>query len=127
MSETRARRRIRKAVESRGCAVVSIEWEPWSAGAEMEGIHGGWHVITDAPLHPNTNYGNDAHGLSIEEVLADIDWTIRPADPCGCYPDDRSRHPLVPIKGDPEHPLHESDCRWFIAYRLPWWPKGDQS
>jgi hypothetical protein len=75
MAESRARQRIRKAVESRGYTVLAMEWEPWTPGGEKEGICGGWTV----------------------------------------------RHPLVSIKGDPQHPLHELGCRWFIAYRLPWW------
>lgn len=122
MSETRARRRIRQAVESRGYSVLSMEWEPWSPGGEKEGIRGGWVVHTDAPLFPNTNYGDEVMGLSVEEALADVDWTIRPTEPCDCYPNDRKgRHPAHTIKGDPQRPLHEPACRWFIRYRLPWW------
>lgn len=119
--ETRARQRIREAVETRGCRVLNIEWEPWGQAAEKEGIPGGWTVLTDAPLKPNTNYGDEVCGLSVEEVLADIDWTLRPTEPCVCYPNDRDRHPLVSIVGDPEHPLHEPTCRWYIAYQLRWW------
>lgn len=121
MSETRARRRIRKAVESRGYGVLDMEWEPIYHGGEMSGLSGGWTVTTDAAWIQNTNYGNEFIGLSVEEVLADIDCDHYRTPDCGCYPDDRRRHPLVPIKGDPQHPLHEPDCRWYINYRLPWW------
>lgn len=126
-TETRTRRRIRKAVESRGYSVVSIEWEPWGSAVEKGGIPGGWTVLTDAPFWPNANYGNDAMGLSIEEVLADIDWTFHRYTDCACHPEDREgRHPAHTIKGDPERPLHEPDCRWFIHYRLPWWRGAEE-
>lgn len=130
MSESRARRRIRKAVESRGFKVLSMDWEPWYPGGEMSGICGGWTVLTDRPLNANTNYGDEAGGLSVEEVLADIDWAFEPTKPCGCYPKYRSgRHPAHAIIGDPQFPLHEPSCRWYIRYRLPWWTTepGDQS
>lgn len=122
MDETRTRKRIRRAVESRGFRIQSIEWEPVYSGAEKEGLGGGWSVIVDPRYAANTYPGNDVCGLSVEEVLADIDWSLRPTEACDCHPDDRTRrHPLVPIKGDPEHPLHEPSCRWYIAYRLRWW------
>lgn len=121
--ETRARRRIRKAVESRGFKVTDMEWEPWGQAAEMCGIPGGWTVKTDAPFWERTNYGNECCGLSVEEVLAEIDWTFdRYTDDCGCYPDGREgRHPAHSLKDEPYRPLHEPDCQWFIAYSLPWW------
>lgn len=126
-TETRARRRIRKAVESRGYTVLDIEWEPWGAAAEKEGIPGGWTVLTTAPLHPNTNYGDEVYGLSVDEVLADIDWSIWPTEPCDCNPPGEfiasrlgSRY-----QGMPEWPIHRPDCRWHIAYRLSWWTQED--
>jgi hypothetical protein len=123
--ETRARRRIRKAVESRGYKVLNIEWEPIYQGGEMSGLSGGWTVTTDAPLKVHTNYGDEFIGLSVEEVLADIDCDLWRTPPCPCYPDDDPlRHPMVSTKNSPQHPLHEPDCRWFIAYRLPWWADG---
>jgi hypothetical protein len=118
-SETRARRRIRKAIESRGFTVESIEWEPWYDGGEMSGICGGWSVTTTEDFRPHTHPGNDVCGLSVEDTLADIDWSI-PAGPCACIRP-RHYHPSVPIKGDPQKPLHDPDCEWFIRYRLPWW------
>lgn len=125
-AETRTRLRIRKAIKSRGHNVISMDWEPWYPGGEMEGICGGWTVLTDAPLRPNTNYGDEVGGLSVEEVLAYVDWWWPPAEPCGCYPDDRpGRMPMTPLKDEPERPLHEPDCRWFIRYHLPWWPRVD--
>jgi len=124
LPESRARRRIRKAVESRGHSVLEMDYEPWYNAGEMAGIGGGWTVLTDAPLRPNTNYGDEVMGLSVEEVLADIDWWFSPPEPCDCYPDDREgRHPAHGIKGDPRHPLHEPSCRWFIRYHLAWWPR----
>jgi hypothetical protein len=103
MAESRTRRRIRKAVE-------------------MSGFCGGWTVTTDAPLKEHTNYGDEFCGLSVEEVLADIDCDLWRTPPCGCYPEDDEpfRHPL---NSRIQHPLHEPDCRWFIAYRLPWWTR----
>ena len=41
MTESRARRRIREAVESRGYAIESIEYEPWYNAGEKCGIGGG--------------------------------------------------------------------------------------
>ncbi len=122
MAETRARKRIRKAVETRGYDVVSIEWEPWYDGGEMSGICGGWTVMTNAPLWPNTNYGDDAYGLNIEEVIASIDWGIRPPESCDC-PEAQNPKPRSGSRyhGMPETPIHQPDCRWFIGYRLSWW------
>ncbi len=121
-TESRRRRRIREAVESRGHKVIEMNYEAWYDGGEMSGICGGWTVLTNAPLKPNTNYGDEVGGLSVEEVLADIDWWYPPAEPCDCYPDDRKgRHPAHNLRDEPERPLHEPTCRWFIRYRLPWW------
>lgn len=124
MSESRARQRIRKAVESRGFKVLSMDWEPWGQAMEMSGVQGGWMVITDHPLIPHTNYGDEVCGLSVEEVLADIDYQFAPTEPCGCYPENRQNtHPLIRLKGDPERPLHEPTCQWFIDYWMHWWTK----
>lgn len=120
MSETRTRRRIRKAVESRGFKVENLEWEaPYDAG---QGYGGGWTVVVDRPYALYTYPGNEMGGLSVDDALADIDWSLRPTEPCACYPNDRrGRHAALRIKGDPEHPLHEPACRWYIAYHLRWW------
>jgi hypothetical protein len=125
MSETRARRRIRKAVESRGYGVKSIEWEPVYYGGEMDGACGGWALTTDRPHVPNTYPGDDLYGFTVEMMLAEIDEWLRPAEPCACDQGirwgDRPRSPNRPLKGEPHRTLHEPDCRWHIAYRLPWW------
>lgn len=126
-AESRTRRRIRKAVETRGYSVLSMEYEAAYSAGEKMGMGGGWTVLTDAPLLPNTNSGDDFIGLNVEEVLADIDWDGGRKRPCDCYPEDCDRHPLVPIKGDPEHPLHEPDCVHHIAYRLPWWSRPERA
>lgn len=45
--ESRARRRIRQAVESRGYALVSLDYEPWYNAGEMCGIGGEWSCRLD--------------------------------------------------------------------------------
>ena len=122
MSEPRER--IRKAVESRGFKVESLTWEPVYNGGEMEGLCGGWTLIIDRPYNDYTCPGNDLYALSVDELLADIDWALTPPTPCGCanepgeYP---LRHPSIPIVDDPQRPLHRADCEWHIRYRLRWW------
>jgi hypothetical protein len=118
MTETRARRRIRLAVESRGYKLTSLEWEPWYPGGEKEGICGGWSGTVDRPYMENTWPGDDIQGLSVEEVLAWIDEFIKPPEPCACT---CTHYPLNPIKGDPQTGLHVPECRWHIRYRMPWW------
>lgn len=44
MSETRARRKIREAVEARGWSIDVMRWEPIGAAAEMAGPSGGWYL-----------------------------------------------------------------------------------
>lgn len=120
MSETRARRRIREAVESRGYSIESIDYEaPYNAG-EMMGYAGGWWVELDRPYLEKCFPGNDLCGRSVDEVLAEIDYWLRPSMPCEC---DRSHHPLVAgwVKGDPQRPTHGADCCHHIKYRLRWW------
>lgn len=124
MSETRARRRIRKAVENRGFKVLSMEWEPWYNAGEMSGLAGGWSVETDRPWEPNCNYGSEAYGLSVEEVLACIDYFFTPNEPCSCYSGERpDRMPMNLLKGEAEGVLHKAECRWHIEYHLPWWTR----
>lgn len=120
MSETRARRRIRQAVESRGYSVEFIDYEPWYNAGEMMGIGGGWTVEVDRPYLQNCWPGNELHGLSVEEILADIDYWLKPAEPCGC---DLKHHASLAanVKGDPQRTTHDPDCRHHIKYRLPWW------
>jgi len=113
MTETRARRRIREAVESRGYAVERLEWEP---GYDS----GGWTLILDRDYVPNSSPGNDLYGYNVEEVLASIDYWLRPTEPCTC---DLKHDPLTACRllEDPEKPTHDTECRWHIRYRLPWW------
>uniref|UniRef100_UPI001A7E0D39 hypothetical protein n=1 Tax=Mycobacteroides abscessus TaxID=36809 RepID=UPI001A7E0D39 len=59
MSETRARRRIREAVESRGYAIESIDYEPIYNAGEMAGLAGGWWVELDRPFLERCFPGND--------------------------------------------------------------------
>jgi hypothetical protein len=117
-SETRARRRIRLAVESRGYQLASLKWEPWYLGGEKEGICGGWYGTTDRPHMANTWPGDEIMGLSVEEVLAWIDQFVHPPEPCECT---ATHSPINPIRDDPETGLHVLTCRWHIRYRLPWW------
>lgn len=123
--ETRARRRIRKAVESRGYSLVSLEWEPWYDAGEMAGIGGGWYGELDRPFVPNTRPGNDIMGLSVEEVIGCIDHQVAPPEPCGCpEPDD-----FYMTAREPCH-RHRAGCKWRLDYWFPWWgpkPKRGQS
>lgn len=118
MTETRARRRIRQAVESRGYQLASLEWDPPVDGGEMSGLCGGWYGTTDRPYEGRTWPGNDIMGLSVDEALAWIDTFVIPPEPCDCGFD---HNPLVPVKGSPDHGLHLPTCRWHIKYRLRWW------
>ena len=59
MSETRARRRIRQAVESRGFKVEALDWEPIYDSGEMGGAAGGWSLYLDRDCFENTHPGND--------------------------------------------------------------------
>lgn len=69
MAETRARRRIRAAVEAACRQVEEITWEPIRPGSEMAGADGGWTVIaTD---------GKHALGYNVDEVVAAIDRWAR--------------------------------------------------
>lgn len=123
MTETRAQRRIRQAVESRGYAIESINYEPWYSAGEKCGIGGGWTVELDRPFLENCFPGNDLGGLSVEEVLAEVDYWLRPVDPCDC---DRKHHAALAanVKGDPQRPTHVPECPHHIKYHLPWWPKA---
>lgn len=126
--ETRARRRIREAVESRGYAIESIDYEaPYNAG-EKCGLGGGWSIELDRPYLENTFPGNELYGLSVDEVLASIDYWLPPSDPCDC---DRNHDPMMVLKGDPKKPTHGPECPHHIKYHLRWWAQhqsqiGDQ-
>ncbi len=117
-TETRSRRRIRLAVESRGHQLATLSWTPWGPASEMGGPEGGWYGTTTKPYESSTWPGNEIMGLSTEEVLAWIDAFMQPSEPCDCPP---RRLTWVPLKGDPDEPLHRPGCRWHISYRLRWW------
>lgn len=117
---TRTRKRITKAVESRGYSVESMEYEaPYYAG-EMSGYAGGWTVVLDRPYLPNTSPGDEFFGFSVDEVLAEIDYWLRPTEPCPC---DREHNAMqaARLKNDPQRPTHDPTCSFHIAYRLRWW------
>lgn len=126
MTETKARRRIREAVESRGHSVEEMTWEPIYYEGEKSGMGGGWWITLTEGYGHNGQY-DDLYGLSVEEVLASVDYSLRPSGACDCDQgmrpgSDIPRHPLIRLKGQPEKPLHEPSCKWYIAYRLRWWP-----
>ena len=129
MIETRARRRIRQAVESRGYAVATLDWESIYNAGEMMGLAGGWGLTLDRDYLPNTSPGNDLGALSVEELLAQIDYWLKPDGPCEC---DRSHSAdrAAALINDPQKPTHGPECRWYIPYRLRWWiaaPKEGKS
>lgn len=75
MNETRARRRIRKAIEERGYTLTSLVWEPWRPGSEMEGMDGGWY----GEVEPSDGlFMNHVMGLSVDEVLESIEQLLPP-------------------------------------------------
>jgi hypothetical protein len=120
--ETRARRRIRLAVESRGYQLASLEWEPPYVGGEMEGWCGGWLGTTDPKHLPNCWPGDEIMGLSVEQVLAWVDTFVKPPESCECT---ATHSPMIPLRDDPQTGLHVPSCRWHIRYRLPWWEVSD--
>ncbi len=72
MSETRARRKIRRAVEAKGYTLTELTWEPWGRAAEKEGIPGGWEGYVEP--EPRGYPGVPAvMGLSVDEALEWID------------------------------------------------------
>lgn len=124
MAESRARERIRKAVESRGHEVLSLDWEPVYDAGEMQGYGGGWTLAVSPGIYPNSYPDNDIYGMSVEEVLAYIDYWIKPSDPCEC---DRSHSAMTAagLINDPCKPTHRPECKWHIPYRLRWWDKRE--
>lgn len=69
--ETRARKRIRLALEGRGATDIVIRWEPVGQMVEMSGREGGWTVFCRMPSDRH-----EAHflGYSVSEIL---DWIER--------------------------------------------------
>lgn len=114
--ESRARRRIRRAVESRGYNLVSLEYEPWYDAGEKAGIGGGWFGQLDRPYAENTFPGDEIMGLSVDETVAWVDEFVSPPELCECP--NRLAHPLLA-----QSPMwcHEPDCRWHLRYQFRWW------
>jgi len=70
VSESRARRRIRRAVQAKGYELTELSWSPWGRAAEKEGIPGGWEGYVEPK--PSDLHGTPAvMGLSVDEAL---DW-----------------------------------------------------
>lgn len=115
--ETRARRRIRQAVESRGFKLLTLEWEPWSDGGEKSGICGGWYGTVDRQTHPSFFPGNEVMGLSVEEAVAWVDEFFPTPEPCACKKPDYPR----PSQAHEPTFMHEPECRWRLNYWLAWW------
>ena len=90
------------------------------------GIGGGWMIVLDRPYSKSPFADNDFGALSVEEVLAHIDYRLPPDGPCDC---DRSHDPIRAsrLKGDPCRPTHDPGCPHHLKYRLPWWPKPEET
>lgn len=71
--ESRARRKIRQAVEARGYQLVELTWEPWGQAAEKEGIPGGWAGYVSPPPHVSEPH---IMGLSWQEAVEWIEQFI---------------------------------------------------
>jgi hypothetical protein len=71
---SRARDRIRRAVEAKGYRLTELTWEPWGRAVEKEGIPGGWEGYVEP--QPEGLHGTPAvMGLSVDEALEWIrDW-----------------------------------------------------
>ena len=67
-NETRARRRIRKALEAKGYTVKSIDWEPVHG---RHGPTGGWFIDIGSATDPT--YHNVLAGLNMGDVMWWID------------------------------------------------------
>jgi hypothetical protein len=113
--ETKARRRIRQAVESRGFKLVSLTWEPWSNGGEKSGICGGWFGELDRQTHPFPDA--EIMGLSVDETVCWVDEFVPTPEPCDCDP------PTYPGPLQSSEPtfMHEEGCPWRLRYWLRWW------
>lgn len=116
---SRQRDRIQSAVESRGYGIEQLDYETPYNGGEMCGWCGGWTLILDRSPHPTNDY-RDHYALSVDEMLAHIDYGLPPPEPCGC---DREHSAMTAARliNDPERPTHGPECKWHIRYRLRWW------
>lgn len=117
MSETRARRRIRQAVESRGFKLVTLDWEPVSAGSEMGGSCGGWYGRVDRPTDDHTWPSNEVMGLNVDSVIAWVDCFFPTPEPCDCTSGVSPFYSHEPVS------MHDPDCKWHLDYWMPWWPE----
>src|SRR5678815_4529158 len=85
--ETRARRRIREAVELYGYRLIRLDYEPMSAGAEKAGPDGGWFgeiERADGLKEDPLSSGDHAVlGYNVEHALDWIDQFVKPVEPCG--------------------------------------------
>lgn len=116
MMETSARKRIRRAVESRGYNLVSLRWEHWYNAGEKSGIGGGWYGILDRSYQPNSYPSDEIMGLSVEEVIAWIDEFIPVPIPCECV-----SPPVALLYSTTPTNRHDPDCMWYLKYYLKWW------
>lgn len=116
MAETKARRRIREAVESRGRSLVSLDWEPWGNGGEKSGITGGWFGTLDGYDDDPLCGRHEIMGLSVDETVAWVDEFIKAPEPCDCPPNEESPFlSMVPTS------KHNTGCRWHLKYTMRWW------
>ncbi len=120
MSESRARRRIRQAVELYGYRLVRLDWEPVSAGAEKSGPDGGWFgeieradgVVSD----PLSGGDHAVLGYNVEHALDWIDEFVKPVEPCGhSWTIENS---LARKRAQVQ--THPEGCRYHLTYSLPW-------
>jgi hypothetical protein len=73
--ESRARRKIREAVEAKGYSLVELTWEPWGKAAEKEGISGGWWGrVEPDPSTPGSSGLDWFGGLSWQEAVESISF-----------------------------------------------------
>jgi hypothetical protein len=78
VTETKAHRKIREAVEQRGGELRELTWEPWGIAAEKCGIPGGWR----GEYRSKEGDIMEIMGLSWQEAIEDLaswDWKeVRP-------------------------------------------------
>lgn len=64
MSESRARKKIRRAFAELGLGIESIEWEPIGMCIEMQGREGGWSVWLD-----EESGGGHVMGYNVDDLI----------------------------------------------------------
>jgi hypothetical protein len=83
-AESRARKKIRQAVEAKGYTITRFDWEPIRPGGEKEGLEGGWYLEVRAP-----SGGEDwVMGLNWRDAVEWADRFLKPdkTTPLGIYP-----------------------------------------